>query len=562
MARKIRIECEQRTRAGGVLKCLLTGVQPMFYRGEAITLELALFANGRMIQRADLTYLKVRWKSGATLLSETVVASSSLSSALTAQQWRQGNGALASVNYTDSATGVLPAGMLTFEVTGTLTVGGESVFASGTVEAVTLAGLLTGTSPTPGPPTSYSKEESAALYAPIGSTAGLSASIAALETFTARAGASGDGRFLRAIAQSLLPAEKTTVRANIGALIAGGLQELTGSLAGFDLDTGLNSSTIETTPLGTAGALTRMSVDGNTEIYLRAPALPVGVPHTLEVEQGIKVYWDAAYSFPDFELAATVSNGDFVKKSCFSYMAEASGFERLTLLSDGTGKTYVRRYRTAARPQSVVDFDFRQPFVGAGLSYIKDRDTQTATAGYSGTGGTASTLTGGAPAISYAGTGSFHFAAPPVTYSRGFAVAIVYEATAGVADRVLFSIPAWGVECTMQVSPSSQIRFKPIGSAGTAGVCVANTFAAPVAAILVVRANGAGAFAVSTSDASTQVAAFSPATASGALGYWGGQAATNYLTCKIARFRLFQEALTPDQARAELDALTATYKIG
>lgn len=55
--------------------------------------------------------------------------------------------------------------MMTLEVKGT-TAGTVSIYASGTIEAVTLASLATGTAPTPTPPTAYTKAESDARYDP------------------------------------------------------------------------------------------------------------------------------------------------------------------------------------------------------------------------------------------------------------------------------------------------------------------------------------------------------------------------------------------------------------
>ncbi len=162
MARKIRIECEQRTSAGRSLIDMRTGVQGWFYRGEAIILELALFANGVMLTKADLTSIKLVLKVGATIYSTTTIPAASLSASITAHQWRTGVAALVSPGFSASATGDLPAGMLTFEITGILTTGTESIYASGTIEAVTLSGVPA-TPPTPSPPTSYTKAETDGL---------------------------------------------------------------------------------------------------------------------------------------------------------------------------------------------------------------------------------------------------------------------------------------------------------------------------------------------------------------------------------------------------------------
>ena len=115
----------------------------------------------------------------------------------------------------------------------------------------------------------------------------------------------------------------------------------------------------------------------------------------------------------------------------------------------------------------------------------------------------------------------------------------------------------------MQTSGSAAIRFKPIGSAATAGLKVSDDFGVPVAAVIVVQAGSAGAFVLTSSDLNGgNTGSFTPAVTSGTTGYWGGNGSGNYLTCKIARFRIIPVALNPDQARAELDALTAAYKIG
>lgn len=559
MARKIRIECEQRTRAGGVLKDLRTGQQACFNRGEAIVLELGIFANGRMLQRAEITSLKVRWLNAGTLLSETVVSSASLSASLVVAQWRQGNAALALVTFDDTATGDLPAGFLTLEVKVT-TAEGESIFASGTVEAITLPGLTTGTPPTPGPPTSYTKAESDAQYEPIGTGSGNADDIDALETFLDYAGETESGLHLRAVTQSFTTAEKLVARTNIGALIGGGLQTITGAPFSVDMDTGLTVTGPTTTPRGDTGACCVVTPDANTEINLRIPALPIGVPHMLQIQQGFVVHWTSAYTFPTNEITCGASSGDFAKKSWHPETGE--GYEKFELVYDGT-TTHVRRWRHTARPDSIIDFDFNRPFTSGSISTIADRDTGANTTGFYGTGGTYGTLTGSGLGAGVFSAGAFHYAVPAIPYAQGYAIAIVFEASSGSADQILFSLPSLGVEATMQTSGSAAIRFKPIGSSATAGLKVSDDFSVPVAAVIVVKAGSAGAFVLTTSDLSGgNTGSFTPAATSGTTGYWGGNASGNYLSCKIARFRIIPVALNPDQARAELDALTAAYKIG
>ena len=166
MARKLRIECEQRTRAGGVLKDLRTGAQAWFYRGETIILELGLFAAGRMQLKANITTLTLTIKSGGSggtdVITPIVVGPSQLAETITAQQWKQGTAALLTVTIADTSTSVMPAGMLTMEVVAVVS-GKTCVFASGTIESVTLATLVTGAAPSPAAPVAYTKAEVDAL---------------------------------------------------------------------------------------------------------------------------------------------------------------------------------------------------------------------------------------------------------------------------------------------------------------------------------------------------------------------------------------------------------------
>ena len=170
MARKIRIECEQRTRSGGVLIDQRTGKQAWFYRGEAIEIEIALFESGRMLTRSDLSsiIINIRNAAGSALINQITISPGSMSGSITAQQWRQGTAALAVISIVEGSTAVLPAGMLTMEIKA-ISNSVTSVYASGTMESVTLVGLTTGTAPAPSPPEAYTKEEADALFATIAS---------------------------------------------------------------------------------------------------------------------------------------------------------------------------------------------------------------------------------------------------------------------------------------------------------------------------------------------------------------------------------------------------------
>lgn len=244
MARLIRIECEQRARAGGILTDLRTGKQAYFYRGEAVLVELSLFANGALVPKADISNIKVRWRSGETIFSETVIPGAALSPAITAQQWRQGVATVAGITYSAEATGNLPAGMLTLEVLATVGAG-EAIFTSGTIEAVTSPGLITGTPPTPGPPTAYTKAQTDAALAAITANAfGLSAG----NYFASGQGATETTGAVASGSQSLTVANPATFAAGHGILVKGA------GVAGAHLITGITAVSGSIITLATAAS--------------------------------------------------------------------------------------------------------------------------------------------------------------------------------------------------------------------------------------------------------------------------------------------------------------------
>ena len=561
MARKLRIECEQRTRAGGVLKCLRTGVQPLFYRGEAIILELGLFANGRMVLRSDLTNIKVRFKNGATLLTETIIVSANLSASLTAQQWRQGNGALASINYGTAATGDLPAGMLTLEVVGTLAAGGESIFCSGTLESATLAGLTTGTPPTPTPPTAYTKAESDALYDPLGSSSGLADDITAIQAFVEHSGETSSGGFVRAVDQSFTTTEQKTVRQNIYAPIYSGTHTITGEQGyPFDVETGLNSNTIQTTANGQKGTLTVVTPAANTEIDFRAPAIPVGVSHMLKIKQGYVVNWTSAFTFPPYEITNAAGTGDFAKKSWHPNNGE--GYDRFTLVNDGT-TTHVRRFNKANLPIPTIDFTSESPGWPGGASTWTDLYGSTA-ATVAGTPATTALAGSSFVGVAYNGTSNSHnWTMGAAVVAQGMTIAMVFSATASTGQKILFASNSMGIQV---VADTDGMRLQSFGGGSGTGLLISSSYsAAPVAFVAVVRPASLGAFVLTTSaTGGNTTTSFNPTTPTAGYARFASESGgyTKGLACTIARCQIFRTGLSVEAAQAVLDSLTSHYKLG
>ncbi len=557
MAKKIRIECEQRNRAGQNLKDLRTGQAAFFHRGEAVLLELGLFANGQMMTKADVTTITVKFFSDA---NEEVLTqnfeNSQMSASVTADQWRNGNGCLAALLIGGGDTNNLPAGFFTMQVKANQGGLGDTIFAYGKLEGVTLPTYVAGVPVDPGPDEYWTKDEADARFAFPGDGASQD-DVDALMAFTGATPESTDyGNFLKYTEQTLADGEAQVARANINAAVEGGLTTIIGVSSGLDL--------VDSRPNAATGAITKVTPGVNTAIELRAPTLLPGTTHILAIQQGFVVSWTADYAFPDYEITCGAATGDFTKKTW--HPATGEGYDRFTLVNDGT-VTHVRRFRSAARPHSIIDFEFNRPFstgTGSTITTQYERDLKAATTGFTGSAVTYGSLTGsGIGAGVFSANGDVSFAVPQIPYAQGYSIAVVFEATAGSADKVLFRLGALGVDATMQTSGGNNIRFKPIGSAATAGIPVSVDFGVPVAAVIVVRAGSASAFVLSTSiNAGGNTGSFTPAAASGTTGYFGGNNGTNYITGKIARWRLISTALTPDQARAELDALTAAYKIG
>ncbi|MES2706071.1 MAG: hypothetical protein V4726_05645 [Verrucomicrobiota bacterium] len=159
MARLVRIECEQRARTGGNLIDQRTGVPAFLHRGEDTIFELGLFQNRRMLGRADVSTMTVKFFNAANALIMTKnISNLDMAASITAAQWRTGAAALVRLLVIGSGTGGLPAGFFTLEVWANQN-GQDSIFASGLVEAVTIPTLSTAVFSPPAPPGYWNKEE-------------------------------------------------------------------------------------------------------------------------------------------------------------------------------------------------------------------------------------------------------------------------------------------------------------------------------------------------------------------------------------------------------------------
>lgn len=520
MARTIRIEAEQRTRRGGYLTDLRTGQGAFIHRGEDLIIEMALFSAGRMLLRSEVTTVTLKfYNAAAALILEKVVSNTALNPAMTAAQWRNGTGALARYSIIGADTGTLPAGFFTLEVWANEGGLGEAMFAGGLIEGVTVANLIPSTPVTPGPPTSYTKAESDALYDTIGAfmDAGMSS------------------------------ADKLLTRAAHGTGPAGGSQILTGA----------PSPSSEGTILGEEARVTEVVPDGNTVLYLRPPGLAVGASHTLLIDQGYVTHWDAIFSFPPNTITNGTGSAGFAKKSWHPVTGE--GYEKFNLLYDGY-KVHVSRFRQPALPPSIYDWHAEAPLHN-GTNFVADRTGRTML-GTQGTPGYAAMAGSVFKGVTYNGTNSSHSMAmeAPVV-AQGMTVAMVFTATASTAQNVLFSSSALGIQI---VTDTDGVRLQPYGAVTGTGLLISTSYSsAPVAIVAVVRPGGLGAY-VLTTDATGggQTASFTPTATSGNTAILGSKdAATKWLACTIARTQVYRVGLNPDQARAVLDSLTEYYQL-
>ena len=521
MARTIRIEAEQRTRRGGYLTDLRTGQGAFIHRGEDLIIEMALFSAGRMLLRSEVTTVTLKfYNSAAALILEKVVSNTALNPAMTAAQWRNGTGSLARYSINGADTGTLPAGFFTLEVWANEGGLGEAMFAGGLIEGVTVANLIPTTPVTPGPPTSYTKAESDALYDTIGAfmDAGMSS------------------------------ADKLLTRTAHGTGPAGGSQILTGAA----------SPSSEGTILGEEARVTEVSPDANSILYLRAPGLAIGASHTLLITQGYVTHWDAIFAFPPFTITNGTGSAGFAKKSWHPITGET--YDRFHLLYDGY-KVHVSRFRQPALPPSIYDWHAEAPLHN-GTNFVADRTGRTML-GTQGTPGYAAMAGSVFKGVTYNGTNSSHSMAmeAPVV-AQGMTVAMVFTATASTAQNVLFSSSALGIQI---VTDTDGVRLQPYGAVTGTGLLISTSYSsAPVAIVAVVRPGGLGAY-VMTTDATggmNALSSFTPTATSGNTAILGSKdAATKWLACTIARAQVYRVGLNPDQARAVLDSLTEYYQL-
>jgi hypothetical protein len=554
MAKRIRIECEQRNRFGGRLIDQYTGQPAFLHLGEDVIFELGVFVNGRMLNRTEITVMDIEL---FTLAGDPITTlhleTSNMSSNVTAAGWRNGNAALARLLINSGNTITLPAGFFIFQVKATFE-GLSSIVASGQIEGVQLATLVPVPWDPPNPAEYYTKDEVDAAFDPAGSGAAgldLAEDIRDYLNFTP-----GDdpAKLVLFEAQSLTAEEKQVARENLGAAVAGGALTIIGESSG----TG-NTNAI---PDGSRASVITVTPSGNTVIELRAPVLSVGQRALLRIQQGFQVKWTSDYTHPANAITRGASSGGFAKVSWHPDLNE--GYDVFELLNDGA-TTHVSRFRQPAVPVAAPDWAHIDPQVtssGGVYTGIYDLHGHANSSVIGAPGPT--TMAGSAfPAFGYDGVDdATGWTCDAFTAAAGLSIAMVFTATATTGQKILFYSTAYGIQI---VADSDGIRLQAKDAASGTGLLIATSYsAAPVAFVVVIRAGAAGAFVLTTDvGGGGQTGSFTPAAgASGACTLGGVSGQTRYLACKIARCQVWQLALSGDQARAALDALTEHYKLG
>lgn len=170
MAKRIRIQADDRaTVAGANLIDYASSNTANFFRGEAVSLEIAMINAGVFLLSGDITTsnLKIYDSDGTTLLVDETILPAALNSAFTAEQWRNGTSHLMEVLIPAAKTEEFTAGMCDVLLTAT-TSAGQSVYIEGRISVRQTTGLTAVTPTTPAPPAAYTTAEVDALIAEIG----------------------------------------------------------------------------------------------------------------------------------------------------------------------------------------------------------------------------------------------------------------------------------------------------------------------------------------------------------------------------------------------------------
>jgi len=494
-ARTFRLEADS-AKVGEAALDQITGAAMAAYRGTDTEFQIALFMAGKLVPKANITSVTVSLvnNSGTALVTWTN-SGSGLNDALTVGAWRRGSDHMTAVvlNATDSTA--LTAGAYRLVVTAVLNsvpAGGSGtvVFANAAVDlANPPAGTLPSSPPTPGPPTSYTKAEDDARFAPlaVATTVGThTTDITALNAFVEKDGTTP--KFVRAGAsQSLTTGEQLQARTNIDAEIRAATATASLAAAASHVPTPKSIRRFVITLTGDA-------TFANAATF--ADWIPGQIYEILIIQDatgGRVLTWGNSYIFPTF---AAVN-------------PEPSSTTRLFARSDGTNvRVWEAEPVAAPRPDLFLS-------AACGLTHNATPDVTAwserargITLTLFGSPAIAYTDINGRPAGGFLGTHSLRWTGLTKAFATGgVTVAAAFDSRGGGSPQMLVQSPGLGIE--VGYNSSSGLYISAIGASSGNRVALPFTPNAATPAIFVgtIRGSGAGGgIAIDQGGATTYVA--------------------------------------------------------
>lgn len=552
MARNIRIELEAASL--GKLKDLYTETEPQLIRGNDYALQLCLFSNGVMLQRADTSTVVAKiFESGGTLRHTFNASTGNLNSSITPAQWRNGSAHFLAISLSDTLTASLTAGRYRMTVTANLSDGSAVLYGDGYFDLASNPSVTTPASPPTPPEDYYTQAECDAAFAAKSYESTVDDAVETLDDLRTYVGYPGDGSIGALVKydapQSLSDTEKGYVRSSIGAAAADNQQTAI-----------LTSGSPTFTPLPIVNTSFALTVQNDFTVANAANISNwrKGFSYYLQITQdatgGRKVTWGNLYTFPD---AAAVN-------------PNASSVTRLRLTSDGTN-VRVTVANDVPAPLPVIAYD---PACEFRMTRASTSDNATVSSLFSTNGGyeVAQPTSGSRPTHKRAGLTNrpgIEFGGSHRIYNNSGAA--IFYPIAGNGMAVAVALKSSGTASTQNIVYSALTGWRLtyasgnlyLGSSG-AGIAVPMTANAGTLkiAVLVMKAGGGG-FAIDN-DGVTYIGSPTFGTPTGGtagLMIGDNDSGTEPFTGTLGAVEIWNHELSFAQAQAVFARMKALYGV-
>lgn len=551
MARNIRIELEAASL--GKLKDLYTETEPQLIRGNDYALQLCLFSNGVMLQRADTSTVVAKiFDSGGTLRHTFNASTGNLNASITPAQWRNGSAYFLAVSLSDTLTASLTAGRYRMTVTANLSDGSAVLYGDGYFDLASNPSVTTPASPPTPPEDYYTKAEIDAAFAVKSVESAVDDLVEVQDDLVAYtdmpSGGGVTGAFVKYDApQTLSDTEKGYVRGSIGAAAADSKQTAT-----------LTSGSATFTPLPIVNTSFALTVQNDFTI---ANAAAIGnwrkgfsyyLTITQDATGGRKVTWGNLYTFPDAAVVNPI----------------ASSVTRLRLTSDGTN-VRVTTATPLQAPDPILDF---RACNEAKMTRASASDTADCTAWADSVSGfsVVKYVSGNAPSSKRSGLTTRHSVEFDGTEFLYNSTAPFYP-IASVGMAVAVALKSLGTGATQNIAYSALTGWRLTYASGSlylgssaAGISVPMTANAGTLkiAVLVIKA-GSGGFAIDDNGL-TYIGSPTFATPTGGtsgLLIGTNDSNTDYFSGALGDLQIWNRELSFAEAQAAFTRLKAQYGI-